>query len=62
MPRVIGNYMITQRRDGHYYVRLQDGGNITHIYAQILLVITRKPSRYKMSAQFIGNMLVLQQF
>ncbi len=28
MPRVIGNYMTTQRKDGHYYVRLQDGAHI----------------------------------
>ena len=33
MHRAISNYKITKRKDGRYYVRLQDGGGITHIYA-----------------------------
>lgn len=33
MHRTISNYKITKRKDGRYYVRLQDGGAITHIYA-----------------------------
>ena len=33
MHRAISNYKITKRKDGRYYVRLQYGGNITHIYA-----------------------------
>jgi integrase len=32
MHRAISNYKITKRKDGRYYVRLQDGGDITHIY------------------------------
>ena len=31
MHRAISNYKITKRKDGRYYVRLQDGGEITHI-------------------------------
>lgn len=32
MHRTISNYKITKRKDGRYYVRLQDRGEITHIY------------------------------
>ena len=34
MHRKISNYKITKRKDGCYYVRLQDGGEITHIYGK----------------------------
>ena len=34
MHRAISNYKITKRKDGRYYVRLQDGGDITHIYGK----------------------------
>ena len=34
MHRTISNYKITKRKDGRYYVRLQDGGDITHIYGK----------------------------
>ena len=34
MHRTISNYKITKRKDGRYYVRLQDGGGITHIYGK----------------------------
>lgn len=34
MYRAISNYKITKRKDGRYYVRLQDGGDITHIYGK----------------------------
>ena len=34
MHRAISNYKITKRKDGRYYVRLQDGGEITHIYGK----------------------------
>lgn len=34
MHRTISNYKITKRKDGRYYVRLQDGGEITHIYGK----------------------------
>ena len=30
----ISNYKITKRKDGRNYVRLQDGGDITHIYGK----------------------------
>ena len=33
MHRAISNHKITKRKDGRYYVRLQDRGEITHIYA-----------------------------
>lgn len=34
MQRTINNYKITKRKDGRYYVRLQDVGDITHIYGK----------------------------
>ena len=34
MHRAISNYKVTKRKDGRYYVRLQDGGEITHIYGK----------------------------
>ena len=34
MHRSISDYKITKRKDGRYYVRLQDGGEITHIYGK----------------------------
>lgn len=34
MHRAISNYKITKRKDGRYYVRLQDRGEITHIYGK----------------------------
>ena len=34
MHRTISDYKITKRKDGRYYVRLQDGGDITHIYGK----------------------------
>ena len=34
MHRTISGYKITKRKDGRYYVRLQDGGDITHIYGK----------------------------
>jgi len=34
MHRAISDYKITKRKDGRYYVRLQDGGDITHIYGK----------------------------
>ena len=34
MHRTISNYKITKRKDGCYYVRLQDGGELTHIYGK----------------------------
>ena len=58
MHRAISNYKITKRKDGRYYVRLQDRGEITHIYAWTLWVITRKRSQRKVSDQFIGQMLI----
>ena len=34
MHRTISDYKITKRKDGRNYVRLQDGGYITHIYGK----------------------------
>ena len=34
MHRAISNYKITKRKDGRYYVRLQNGGDVTHIYGK----------------------------
>ena len=34
MHRAISNCKITKRKDGRYYVRLLDGGEITHIYGK----------------------------
>jgi len=34
MHRAISNYKIAKRKDGRYYIRLQDGGEITHIYGK----------------------------
>ena len=34
MHRTISDYKITKRKDGRNYVRLQDGGDITHIYGK----------------------------
>ena len=34
MHKAISNYKITKRKDGRYYVRLQDRGEITHIYGK----------------------------
>ena len=34
MHRTISDYKIIKRKDGRYYVRLQDGGDITHIYGK----------------------------
>ena len=31
MHRTISNYKITKRKDGRYYVRLQNGNNTMHI-------------------------------
>jgi len=42
MHRAISNYKITKRKDGRYYVRLQDGGDITHIYGKTKAEIQAK--------------------
>ena len=42
MHRAISNYKITKRKDGRYYVRLQDGGEITHIYGKTKAEIQAK--------------------
>ena len=42
MHRTISNYKITKRKDGCYYVRLQDGGDITHIYGKTKAEIQAK--------------------
>ena len=42
MHRTISNYKITKRKDGRYYVRLQDGGDITHIYGKTKAEIQAK--------------------
>ena len=34
MQRAISNYKISKQKDGRYYVRLQDGYEITHIYGK----------------------------
>ena len=34
MHRTISDYKITKRKDRRYYDRLQDGGDITHIYGK----------------------------
>ena len=39
MHRTISDYKITKRKDGRYYVRLQDGGDITHIYGKTKLEV-----------------------
>lgn len=36
------NYKITKRKDGRYYVRLQDGRDITHIYGKTKAEIQAK--------------------
>ena len=43
MHRAISNYKITKRNDGCYYVRLQDGGEITHIYGKTKAELQSKP-------------------
>ena len=42
MHRAISDYKITKRKDGRYYVRLQDGGDITHIYGKTKAEIQAK--------------------
>ena len=42
MHRASSNYKITKRKDGRYYVRLQDGGDITHIYGKTKAEIQAK--------------------
>lgn len=34
MYRTISDYKITKRKDGRYYVRIRDRGDITHIYGK----------------------------
>ncbi len=34
MHRTISNYKITKRKDGRYYVRIQDRGDVAHIYGK----------------------------
>ena len=34
MHRAIINYKITKRKDGRYYVRIRDKGDVTHIYGK----------------------------
>ena len=34
MHKTISNYKITKRKDGRYYVRLHDRGEVTHIYGK----------------------------
>ena len=34
MHRTINDYKITKRKDGRYYVRIRDRGNVTHIYGK----------------------------
>ena len=43
MQRTISNYKITKRKDGRYYIRLQDGGEITHIYGIMKSEVQVKP-------------------
>ena len=43
MHRTISNYKITKRKDGRYYVRLQDGGEITHICEKTKAEIQAQP-------------------
>ena len=45
MHRAINNYKITKSKDGHYYVRLQDGGNITYLYRKTKAEIQAKLER-----------------
>ena len=42
MHRAISDYKITKRKDGRNYVRLQDGGDITHIYGKTKAEIQAK--------------------
>ena len=42
MHRAISNYKITKRKDERYYVRLQDGGDITHIYGKTKAAVQGK--------------------
>ena len=34
MHRTISDYKITKRKDGRYYVRIRDKGDVTHIYGK----------------------------
>ena len=34
MHRSISDYKITKRKDGRYYVRIRDKGDVTHIYGK----------------------------
>ena len=34
MHRSISDYKITKRKDGRYYVRIRDRGDVTHIYGK----------------------------
>ena len=34
MHRTINDYKITKRKDGRYYVRIRDRGDITHMYGK----------------------------
>ena len=34
MHRAISDYKITKRKDGRYYVRIRDKGDVTHIYGK----------------------------
>ena len=45
MHRTISNYKITKSKDGRYYVRLQDGGDITHIYGKTKSEVQAMPDR-----------------
>ena len=40
MHRAIINYKITKRKDGRYYVRIRDKGDVTHIYGKTKAGVT----------------------
>ena len=48
MHRSISDYKITKRKDGRYYVRIRDRGDVTHIYGKT------KAVRSSFYATFMG--------
>ncbi len=71
MHRTISDYKITKRKDGRYYVRIRDKGDVTHIYGKTKAEVKAKLEikieglntlDRRRTEQFIYTLTLLQLF
>ena len=71
MHRTISDYKITKRKDGRYYVRIRDKGDVAHIYGKTKAEVKSKLEikieelntlDRRRTEQFIYTLTLLQLF